>query len=114
MDGMDLLREQDRLLSLLTAAVAKLSVNGRKLAEAERDYQKAKRARVLALKAEGASVGLIDLTIKGEDSVAEKLFARDIEEANYKANQEYINATKLEIKVISDQIAREWSMTKNE
>ena len=56
-------------------------------------------------------VTLINQIIYGIPEVAEKRFKRDIAETIYKANQEAIQTTKLQIRVIENQIEREWSNT---
>ena len=54
-------------------------------------------------------VTLIQQTVYGIPEVAEKRFTRDVSEAVYKANQEAINSIKLQIRIISNQIEREYS-----
>jgi hypothetical protein len=54
------------------------------------------------------AIGMIDKVCYGIPSVAEARFKRDVAEAVYKANQEAINSIKLQIRILNDQLDREW------
>lgn len=54
-------------------------------------------------------VTLIQQVVYGIPEVAEKRFKRDVKEAIYQANQEAINSTKLQIRVIENQLQREFT-----
>ena len=56
-------------------------------------------------------VTLIQQVVYGVPEVAEKRFKRDVKEAVYKANLESINSTKLQIRVIENQLQREYTNT---
>jgi hypothetical protein len=92
----------------LTASIKKLRANGEKLAEAERDYKITLRKEALILRSGDMPVTLINSIIYGVPEVAEKRFKRDVEEANYEANKEHINVTKLKLRILEAQLAREW------
>jgi len=92
----------------LTASIKKLRANGEKLAEAERDYKITLRKEALILRSGDMPVTLINSIIYGVPEVAEKRFNRDVEEANYEANKEHINITKLKLRILEAQLAREW------
>ena len=92
----------------LTASIKKLRTNGEKLAEAERDYKITLRKEALILRSGDMPVTLINSIIYGVPEVAEKRFKRDVEEANYEANKEHINITKLKLRILEAQLAREW------
>lgn len=105
----DLYEEIQRLMSELTASIKKLRANGEKLAEAERDYKITLRKEALILRTgEEMPVTLINQVIYGVPEVAEKRFKRDVEQANYDANKEHINVTKLKLRILEAQLAREW------
>lgn len=108
MDLINSLQQKDRELS---ASIKALQKTGGALAEAERDYKIKLREASLQLKAEGTAVTLIDKIVYGVKEVAELRFKRDIAEVVYKANQEAINSTKLQMRMIESQINREWSNT---
>lgn len=105
----DLITQVNRLNSELTQSIKLLRKNGDSYAQAERDYQVAKAQTVLKMKDAGASVTEISLSIKGQPEVAEKLFKRDVARVMYEANQEHINTVKLQLRLLDNQIAREWS-----
>lgn len=106
---MDLVNEMFKLNDELTASIRKLSENGKKLAEAERDYKITLREEALKLRVEkDMPVTLINQIIFGVPKVAELRFKRDIAETIYNTNQEHINCTKLKIRILESQINREW------
>ena len=105
---MDLYEEIQRLMAELTESIKRLRNNGAKLAEAERDYKMTLRQEALRLRAGDMAVTLINNVIYGVPEVAEKRFKRDVEQANYDANKEHINVTKLKLRILEAQLSREW------
>lgn len=105
---MDLYEEIQRLMLELTASIKKLRTNGANLAEAERDYKITLRQEALRLRAGDMPVTLINNVIYGVPEVADKRFKRDVEQANYDANKEHINVTKLKLRILEAQLSREW------
>lgn len=105
---MDLYEQIQRLTNELDQSIKQLAKNGEALAEAERNYKMTLRKEALKLKADNTAVTFINLTIHGIPDVANARFDRDVAEANYKANQEHINITKLKLKLLENQLAREW------
>lgn len=93
----------------LTASIRKLRQNGVNLAEAEKDYKLTLRQEALKLRAGDMPVTLINNVIYGVPEVAEKRFKRDVEQANYDANREHINITKLKLRILENQLSREWN-----
>lgn len=55
---------------------------------------------------------LINQIVYGIPDVASKRFQRDVAETMYQTNLEYINTTKLQLRILENQLSREWS--KNE
>ena len=104
----DLIVQVNALNSELTQSIKLLRKNGDAYAKAERDYQVAKAQTVLRMKDAGATVTEIQLSVKGQPEVAEKLFTRDVAKVMYEANQEHINTVKLQLRLLDNQIAREW------
>ena len=104
----DLLQELHGLREDLHKSMRLLRQNGEALAMCERDYQVKKAQTVIQMKAEGCTSTEIALTIKGQPEVSEALFKRDKAQVMYDANQEHINVTKLELRVLENQIRREW------
>ena len=105
---MDLYEEIQRLMLELTASIKKLRTNGANLAEAERDYKITLRQEPLRLRAGDMPVTLINNIIYGVPEVAEKRLKRDVEQANYDANKEHINVTKLKLRILEAQLSMEW------
>ena len=105
---MDLYEEIVKLMDELTRSIKVLKANGQELAEAERDYKITLRSEALKLKAGDMPVTLINQIIYGVPEVADKRLKRDIAEAKYQANQEHINVTKLKLRILENQLAREW------
>lgn len=93
----------------LTQSIKLLRKNGIKLAEAERDYKIKLRQEALKLRQDNKMpVTLIAQIIYGVPEVAQLRFERDVAEAMYNANQEHINTTKLQIRILEAQLDREW------
>lgn len=105
---MDLYEEIQRLMLEITASIRKLRDNGAKLAAAEQDYKITLRQEALKLRAGDMPVTLINSVIYGVPEVADKRFRRDVEQANYDANKEHINVTKLKLRILEAQLSREW------
>ncbi len=109
---MDLYNELQQKIKELNVSIKKLRETGTEYAEAERDYKITLRQEALKLRAEkGMPVTLIQQVVYGVPEVAEKRFKRDVKEAIYQANQEAIQSVKLQIRVIENQLSREYSIT---
>lgn len=107
---MDLVAEIEQKNEELTQSIKLLRQNGIKLAEAERDYKIKLREEALKLREDKKMpVTLIAQIIYGVPEVADLRFKRDIAEAMYNANQEHINTTKLQIRILESQLSREWT-----
>jgi hypothetical protein len=104
----DLYNELQQKTRELETSIKLLRKNGTAYAEAEKDYKILLRTECLKMRDEGMAVGMIDKTAYGIPSVAEARFKRDVAEATYKANQEAINSIKLQLRLIENQIQREW------
>lgn len=110
---MELYEEQSNKIKQLEKSIKSLRINGTAYAEAERDYKILLRTECLRLRDEGMAIGMIDKTCFGIPSVAEARFKRDIAESVYKANQEAINSIKLQLRLIENQLQREWGNDRN-
>lgn len=110
---MDLYNELNVKTQQLEASIKSLRVNGTEYAKAERDYKILLRQECLRLRDEGMAIGMIDKTCFGIPSVAEARFKRDVAESIYKANQEAINSIKLQLRLIENQLQREWGNDRN-
>lgn len=105
----DLMNEMENMRKELHDSMRMLRKNGETLAHREYDYQVCKAQTVLQMKAQGCTITEIQLSIKGQPAVAEALLERDKAKTMYEANQEHINVVKLELRVVENQIRREWA-----
>jgi hypothetical protein len=106
---MDLFNELQAKTKELEISIKSLRQTGTNYAQAEKDYKVLLRQECLRLRDEGMAIGMIDKTCYGIPSVAEARFKRDVAEAVYKANQEAINSIKLQMRLIENQLSREYS-----
>ena len=108
----DLFNELQQKIKELNISIKKLRETGTEYAQAEKDYKITLRQEALKLRAEkGMPVTLIQQVVYGVPEVAEKRFQRDVKEAIYQANQEAIQSIKLQIRIIENQLSREYSNT---
>lgn len=106
---MDLYNTINELTQRLNNSVVKLRDYGKELAEAERDYKVTLRQEALKLRSdENMPVTLINQIIYGIPTVADKRFKRDVAETMYNVALENINSTKLQIRILENQLQREW------
>lgn len=110
---MDLFNELQQKTKELEISVRTLRQSGTNYAQAERDYKVLLRQECLKLRDEGMAIGMIDKTCYGIPSVAEARFKRDVAEAIYKANLEAINSIKLQMRLIENQLNREYGLPIN-
>ena len=105
---MDLWTEICDKTKQLDRCIKELRRSGTAYAEAERDYKLKLREECLRLKSEGMAIGLISMTAYGIPEVSQLRFARDCQKVIYEANKDAVNAIKLEMRIINDQLAREY------
>jgi hypothetical protein len=105
---MELWQELEHKRADLNASIKLLRTHGEKLAQAEHDYKVSLSQEALKLKADGMAVGMINLVIYGLKTVAELRLKRDIAQTMYDTNQEHINVMKLQMRIIENQLRREW------
>lgn len=97
------------LTEKLDGAIEEMRRCGQELAAAERAYKVQLRKTALRLKMGGMAVGMIQLTIYGDDDVAPLRERRDVAEAFYQAAKEAAMSYKLQAKLVNEQINREYS-----
>ena len=105
-------QEIEQELKLLDAAVKALKPRGQKKAQTEHDYRVALSKLLLELRAAGQPVTHLLEIAKGEPEIAQLRLERDIAESLYESAQEAINVQKLKIRVLENQLSREWGNTK--
>ena len=111
---MDLFEAITRLTNELDVAVKMLRKSGTERAEAERKYKVCLRQEALKLREDNMAVTLINQIVYGIPEVANLRFDRDVKEAVYQANLESINSTKLKLRILENQLDREWRTSKEE
>ena len=92
----------------LDYSVKELRKSGTAYAEAEKAYKIKLRETALRLRSQDMAVGMISMTVYGVPEVAELRFKRDCARAVYDANKDAINAIKLEMRILENQVQREW------
>ena len=109
---MELWQAIEEELKMLDAAVKALRPRGEKKALTEHAYRVALSKRLLELRAAGQPVTHLLEIAKGEVEIAMLRLERDIAEALYESAQEAINVQKLKIRVLENQLSREWGAVK--
>ena len=109
---MELWQEITEKQKMLDKAIKELAQNGYKLAECERDYKIAVNKKALELRSQDVPVTLINQVIYGYEEIAKLRFERDTAEVKYNANLEYIQTIKLMIRILENQLNREYGNTK--
>ena len=102
---------QEELISKmreLDEAKKHLKKNALAKANAENEYKKELAKKCLELKADGMTNTMIQLTVHGTEPVAEYRLKRDIASEMRDAAYEFINVTKLQIRVLEDLLKLEW------
>lgn len=111
---MDLYNEIQNKINELNISLKKLRETGTAYAEAEREYKITLRQEALKLRSEkGMAITLIQQVVYGVPEVADKRFKRDVAEAIFVANKEAIQTIKLQIRIMENQLQREWGVKEN-
>ena len=105
---MDLTNELNNLIKKLDISVKSLRNTGSDYAKAYTDYRVALAKELVRLKDDGIAVTIAYDVARGKPEIAKLKFNEIATEAIYKANQEAINSTKLQIKIIQEQINKEF------
>lgn len=109
---MDLYEKIQTKVNELDISVKQLRKSGNDKAETERDYKIALTEEALKMKDNKNPVTFIALVIHGVRHIAELRFKRDVAEAIYQANLESINSIKLQLRILENQLDREWGQAK--
>lgn len=106
--SMGLYQELQSKTDLLDVAVRELRSRGSAFAQAERDYRVALAKAVIDERSNGTPVTIISDVCRGKPEIAKLRFERDCAEVVYKSAMEAINSLKLQLRLIENQIQREW------
>lgn len=105
---MDLYNELQEKCRLLDNSIRMLRKTGSDYAKAYTDYRKELAKELVKLKDEGYAITLAGDIARGKPEIAHLKFMEISTEAIYKANMESINVLKLEIKILQEQINKEY------
>ena len=108
---MDLTIEIEQKTKELEISIKQLRKSGEAYAKAYTDYRIALATELIKLKDEGYAITLAGDIARGKRSIAELKFKEITTEAVYKANLEAIAATKLQLRLLENQLNREWGNT---
>lgn len=93
----------------LTKSIDLLRKYGNNFAVSEYEYQRTKAKKAIELLGEGMPSTMIAQILKGQEDVATAMLKRDLAKNAYTSQLEFINATKLDIRVDMIQYEKEWS-----
>lgn len=108
-EATDLIGEIKVKIALLDAAINQLGKRGAAAAEAERIYKIALAKKILEERANGIPATIVSDVCRGNPEIAKLRFQRDCAEVVYKSAIEAINSYKLQIRILDNQIQREWT-----
>lgn len=106
---MDLIERMEELKSLLNLALKEFKTRGIEYAKCYKDYRIKVAQKLLELKANGMPVTIAYDIARGDAEVAEAKEKEIVTETLYKSCQEAINSYKLQMKILQEQINKEWS-----
>jgi hypothetical protein len=105
---MDLYNELMEKCRLLDNSIKMLRKTGSDYAKAYTDYRVALAKELVKLKEEGYAITLAGDIARGKPEIAHLKYEEISKEAIYKANMESINVLKLQIKIIQEQLNKEY------
>ena len=111
---MDLQLEIEKKLHDLDISVKELRKTGSQYADSYTKYRIALAKEIAKLKDAGMPVTICHDIARGNQEVARLKFNEIRDEAIYFANRESILATKLQIKILTEQMNREWTNMQDE
>lgn len=104
----DLMTELRTKNMQLDQSLKLLRKSGEEYAKSLADYRMAFSQELLKLRDEGYAISLAENIARGKREIATLKQKQIIAEAVYEANRESINVLKLQIKLLNEQISREW------
>jgi hypothetical protein len=110
--GIELINEIQEKSNTLTSAITELKKRGRIKSITESEFRIALATKLLELRDLGHPVTIIGDIARGNRDIAELRLKRDIAETEYNVALEFINVTKLQIRILENQIGREWGNSK--
>jgi hypothetical protein len=105
----DLLLQLKDTMSLLDKALKELGRRGQANAQAEQNYRISLAEKMLIERDKKTPVTILSDVCRGDRQIAKLKFERDVAEVMYKSALEAINCFKIQVKVLENQIDREWN-----
>lgn len=105
---MEEIKKLNELNDYLTSALAEYKVRGKAYAEAYKKYRVLLSQELLKLKSEGMPVTIAYDIARGTEQVANAKEQEIITECLYKSCQEAINTYKLQIKILQENINKDY------
>ena len=106
---MDLWQEVQSIKSLTNRAIEEQKKRARTKALTEQNYKIANAQFILKEREKGTPATLISQLALGDKEVSKLRFERDIALSDYENANEFIKLKKVELRILNDQIQREWS-----
>lgn len=106
MSGLEMINEMNDLTTRLNESIRLMAKYGREYAQTEHDYKIELKKHALIRRDAGMPVTLIDKVVYGD--CADVRLKRDVAETMYRTAQENVNSIKLQIRILDNQISREW------
>lgn len=107
---MELYQEMSYYEDLLMKAISELKERGRNYAKAYKEYRMLLAKELLELRANEMPVTIAYDIARGKEEIANAKEQEIITESLYKSCQEAINVYKLKIKILENQISREFGV----
>lgn len=104
----NLMDELWQKFKMLDAAIKELRSGGSAYAQAEQDYRVELAKCILLEREKGTPVTIISDVCRGDRTIAGLKFNRDVADVVYKSALEAVNVYKLQIRILDEQIEREW------
>ncbi|SCH19866.1 Uncharacterised protein [uncultured Clostridium sp.] len=104
----NLMDELWQKFKMLDAAIKELRSRGSAYAQAEQDYRVELAKCILLEREKGTPVTIISDVCRGDRTIAGLKFNRDVADVVYKSALEAVNVYKLQIRILDEQIEREW------
>lgn len=106
---MDLYNELQDKIEKLNVSIKSLRKTGSEYAEAYTNYRIKLAEKLVELKESGMPVTIAYDVARGQKDIAKEKYEEIVKEAIYKANQEAISAIKLQIRILENQLQREYN-----
>ena len=105
--------EMDRLSALLETLPDKYRKHGYTMCESECEYDRVKYLKSLEMEEQGFKVTFIKENVDGLEEVSLAKLKRGCARVDYEADKEEINAVKLRLRQLSDQMNRDYGRPSN-